>query len=496
MQDAADVVVVGSGVTGALVARELLGAGREVTMLERGGLKPHAEQLRDRAWSTDAPGARPSHEVAPGTRDYPWSYVFGVGGSCLHWTGTTPRFVGSDFRMRSRYGVMRDWPLGLAELLPYYRRAERALGVAGAPDRPGDPAPMPPHPLSPVDRLLREPLAPYGPLPQARPSRPVGDRPACCASATCELCPVDSRFSVLNGLGDVLKHPRLDLRAGTVVERLELDGAGRRVTALRCVGADRRRSALGARTVVLAAGGFENPALLLRSGLDRPDVGRHLFDHAHRTLWVRVGRDAGAGRGASLATGASDAFREGAFRSQRGAAYVSAYNPGLPIAAALGDALLAGHRGEDARRRVLKDFRHTVVLDVLLDDVPQAERRVSLSRTRDELGLPLTSVAYPPPSAYEERGWRAVREGVERRLAPLGVRAAVERPGPAGSHLLGTCRFGEGDDGVVDSDQRHLDVENLYVAGGSAFPTYSPAHPTLTIAALAIRLGDHLRGSS
>jgi len=44
----------------------------------------------------------------------------------------------------------------------------------------------------------------------------------------------------------------------------------------------------------------------------------------------------------------------------------------------------------------------------------------------------------------------------------------------------------------VDADQRHLDVENLWVAGGSSFPAYSSAHPTLTIAALAIRLSDQL----
>ena len=47
---------------------------------------------------------------------------------------------------------------------------------------------------------------------------------------------------------------------------------------------------------------------------------------------------------------------------------------------------------------------------------------------------------------------------------------------------------------MVDPDMRHLEIENLFVAGGSAFPTYSAAHPTLTIAALALRLGDLLAG--
>ena len=81
---------------------------------------------------------------------------------------------------------------------------------------------------------------------------------------------------------------------------------------------------------------------------------------------------------------------------------------------------------------------------------------------------------------------------MRKRLATLGVREVETAPGPRGGHLLGTCRMGSGREAVVDSEMRHLDFENLFVAGGSAFPTYSPVHPTLTIAALALRLGDLL----
>jgi choline dehydrogenase-like flavoprotein len=53
-----------------------------------------------------------------------------------------------------------------------------------------------------------------------------------------------------------------------------------------------------------------------------------------------------------------------------------------------------------------------------------------------------------------------------------------------------------GDDGVVDENLRHHELDNLYVVGGSAFPTYSALHPTVTIAALGVRLGRHLAGVS
>ena len=86
---------------------------------------------------------------------------------------------------------------------------------------------------------------------------------------------------------------------------------------------------------------------------------------------------------------------------------------------------------------------------------------------------------------------------VERATCPARrARKSKPTPGPRGGHLLGTCRMGAGEDAVVDADMRHHDLENLFVAGGSAFPTYGPVHPTLTIAALALRLGERLAGES
>ena len=54
-----------------------------------------------------------------------------VGGSTWVWRGNTPRFIPSDFRLRTKYGVGRDWPLDYDELEPWYSEAERELGVSG-----------------------------------------------------------------------------------------------------------------------------------------------------------------------------------------------------------------------------------------------------------------------------------------------------------------------------------------------------------------------------
>jgi choline dehydrogenase-like flavoprotein len=494
-----DIAVVGSGICGLLTSWGPLLAGSRVTMLERGALKTHAEQLADGEWAADVPGAKPNDETAPGTRPYPWSYVYGVGGSSLHWSGATPRFSAADLKMRSSFGVMVDWPLALEQLLPFYRDAEAALGVAGAPDGPqaaaGARVPgtraQPPHPLSPIDRAVAPHLEPFGPLPQARPSQPLGSRPACCGSATCELCPVDARFSALNGLVPVLEHPGLELRPQTVAARLRRE-AGGRIEAIEAIGADGELILIRARRFVLAANGIENPAILLRSGLDGPAVGRYLFDHGHTTLTVTVRNQLEPGYGNTLSTGISEAFREGSFRSRHSAAILTPFNPGTLISPLLGDAVTARLPGEEARAETLGAWRRRLPLDMLTEDVPQPARRVTLSPNRDSFGLPLNRTAYPLSSRYERDGIDRVIEQVRQRLAPLGAGAVEAAAGPRGGHLMGSCRIGAPGDGVVDADLRHLEIENLFVAGSSAFPTYGPVHPTLTIAALALRLGELL----
>jgi choline dehydrogenase-like flavoprotein len=492
---AADVAVVGTGVSGLLVARELARAGREVTLIERGADKSHAEQLRTGTHDLDIRSAQANHESAPGQPAYPWDYVYGVGGSSLHWAGVSPRFLPSDFEFRTRYGVGRDWPISYKELAPFYDEAEHALAVSGGGDNKLFPGrgkyPHPPHPYAPVDRLIAGHLGPYFPLPQARPTESVGGRAACCGSARCGLCPVNARYSGLHTIADerLFDRPGVKLVDRTVVARIR--ATGRRVTTLECIGNDRERSTIRANTVVLAANGIENAAILLRSDLGGGDVGKYLYDHEHRLVYVRVNRPAGHGYGYSLATGVSYRYAEGEFRSKRGGLLVYPYNPGRVMVDDLMDSLVAGDSGKRMQARLRRRFERTLVLDTLGEDVPRRERSVELSPHKDSLGMPKNRVTYPADSDYLEDGRRALYRDLERRLAPLGAKFEKTTAVARGAHQLGTCRMGK-NDGVVDPDQRHHRFENLYVTGGSSFPSYSSHHPTLTIAALAIRLGRHL----
>ena len=158
-----DVCVVGSGVAGAIVAQELLAAGRGVVMLEAGGraagralgLRLLEYAIRDyriprmRLWHRGATYRRSDFTG----RGFPMKgRALAVrGGSTLGWSGDAYRMKPEDFRLASCTGVGLDWPIGYEDLEPYYTTAETTIGVAGDHTDPGHPyrgAPFP-HPAKP-----------------------------------------------------------------------------------------------------------------------------------------------------------------------------------------------------------------------------------------------------------------------------------------------------------------------------------------------------------
>jgi choline dehydrogenase-like flavoprotein len=209
---------------------------------------------------------------------------------------------------------------------------------------------------------------------------------------------------------------------------------------------------------------------------------------------VEIDRPSGSGAGAAHITGVSYAWADGDWRAERGSQLVMPINQGLLGSRPVLEGIVAGVPGAELHAELHRRVRRTLAFDVVGEDLPSSGRFVELSNARDRLGLPRTRVHYGRDTPYLEAARSWMLADLERRLAPLGGRVvAVERAGE-GAHQLGTCFMGDG--GVVDEQLRHHSLENLYVAGGSAFPSYSAHHPTLTICALALRLGRHLAGET
>jgi len=497
-QREADTLVIGSGWAGTLVAGQLAARGQRVTIVERGADRPWKVQQETSQWEGTGPGTERNHVNDPSGLDWPWNYVYAVGGASNRWAGTSARFLPEDFEMRSRFGVMRDWPLGYDDLLPDYKVAEREMGISGPETElmPGGGYPMPAFPFSPQDEAVRAHLEPFIGLASARPTKPYRDSPACCGSARCQLCPVDSRASVYNRLGDVLESPQVELVPDTVAARLISDAAGKRIVAAECIGRDGERTRYTARRFVVAANGLESAGLLLRSGLGGGDTGKYLFDHRNAKLLMTTRKPVGVGYGHSLITGASYRYYTGRHRRERAAALVLPLNSGPPNTTMFGqvvDGLVAGRTGKRLRAELVATWQRSLSFDVYLDDMPDAGATIRLSRQKDAFGLPKNEVRYPQQTPYLDRAAAHLLEDVPRRLRSLGAHDAQFLFAPTGAHHLGALRMGaDGEDGVLDPEMRHRRRENLNVAGGAVFPTYGPAHPTLTIGALAVRLGRRL----
>lgn len=156
-----DVVIVGAGITGAIVAKTLGDGGvRKILILEAGngtgadpdGYRSYVDHYFQQTvkvpnsaypYNANAPSVdlkelftppspdRPHYLVQLGPTPFLSDYERAKGGTTLHWLGTCLRMLPSDFRMQSRYGRGVDWPISYDDLRPYYERAEREIGVSG-----------------------------------------------------------------------------------------------------------------------------------------------------------------------------------------------------------------------------------------------------------------------------------------------------------------------------------------------------------------------------
>ncbi len=161
--DPADVLIIGAGASGAVVALRLAQAGFKVVCLEQGdwmdrddypGNKLDWELKARKDWATSPNVRGLAHDYPIVEDDTPVSPLMynAVGGSTIIFAGAWPRALPSDFRVRSLDGIADDWPIDYFELLPYFYRTDRQFGVSGLPGDPAYPrdvedAPMPPLPI-------------------------------------------------------------------------------------------------------------------------------------------------------------------------------------------------------------------------------------------------------------------------------------------------------------------------------------------------------------
>jgi choline dehydrogenase-like flavoprotein len=516
--EAVDVVIVGAGPAGGVLATRLVGGGLRVVALEQGewhdpstfpaGRPDYELQMRGR-WSPD-PNVRASaadYPVDATASDIDPLMFNGVGGGTILYNADWARLRPSDFRVRTLDGVADDWPIAYRDLEPYFAQTDVEFGVSGLAGDPSLPPtaafPHPPLPVGPGGRLVAHAHDRLGwhwwPGTNAIQPRAAGGRGGCLQWGTClEGCPEGAK-----GSADLTHWRRAvaggtDLRTGARARRIRTDARGR-ASGVEYVDRDGREQFVAARVVVLAANGIGTPRLLLLSELGNRSglVGRNLMVHPFASVagvFAQPLRSWLGHAGPKIVsyefyeTDPSRGFVRGAKWSLGGIA--GPVGIALTPAAEGGAALGAGH-GERMRERLGR----TLTWSIFTEDLPEAHNRVELSGDRaDGDGLPAARVHYRISDNTRRMLDFHVARATESLEAAGATAVHAQVPVRAsGWHLLGTARMGDDPErSVVDRDLRLHDVPNLYVADGSTFVTSAGVNPTSTIAALAARLGDHL----
>lgn len=465
-----DTIVIGSGFGAGFYLHEALRHARtgRVLVIEWGEILSHEEQMAAGRQTRIAPGGT---FVNNGTR--PWNFTIGFGGGTNCWFAQSPRYHPSDFRLRSLYGVGRDWPVDYDTLEPFYGEAEAVMAISGDPDMArvlprSSPFPQPPHHMSTPDRMMKQARPDHHfVMPTARARLATEQRGACCASLRCSLCPADAKFTANNGLQSVFGHPSVSFVAGARVT--ELEAAAGAVRSVRFHSGGRDYVVTGD-LVVLGANAIHSPAILLRSGISGGPVGQGL----HESFGIEVealldGVD--NFDGSTLTTGLDYGAYDGEFRKRTGSALLYFENRWK-----------FGFRTEAGR------WRQSLPIVIVAEDLPRDEDRVTV----DANGV--VEVAGGTPGTYARAGAERAYALLPEILSALPVERIERRlERPTESHLQGTLRMGaDPKASVVDAGQVHHGLRNLVVVGSSVFPSCGASNPSLTVAALSIRAAREL----
>ncbi|CAN5381791.1 GMC family oxidoreductase [soil metagenome] len=521
-----DICVIGAGPAGVALATELLQTGLKVSIIESGTLDQDASDLGQPAKSS----------VFPDHRGIWTTRRFGGNGNLWHVNaGTGPNHLrllpmtDADFDKRE-WMPDSGWPISMADLAPYYDRAQSWFGLEqrsyGPEDWEGGNAP----------RL---------------PLEGTGLRTGMFHFAYRNVMLEDYR-------GAIAASPDITVYCNATAVRLDTDDTGERITGVRTTNAAGHKMMFAADVFVMAQGGLATPQLLLASndrhangiGNAHDLVGRYFMDHpllfggifipssrdlidrmtifdlrridgmsamGHIQLTDKTLREEACANISSILfpRRSMGKRREAGFQaSQRlrlAAQGRAAWSVKDAFSALYGidgvgqqfyDRLVSpishlGIGGWSKKDKPGERFDHFEVLHQA-EQPPRHDNRIVLGEERDALG-----------NRRIEMHWKWHDEDValvhktqdiiarELRKSGLGefrIQRPFEVKTSSTTHYMGTARMNDDPSkGVVDSECRVHGISNLFIAGSSVFPTGGYANPTLSIVAMSIRIADRVK---
>ena len=511
-----DLIVIGSGPGGASLAQRLAPTGKRILLMERGDYLPRSPANWDSqvVFVDGAYQAKETWYGADGSRFHPGLHYY-VGGNSKVYGAALLRLRERDFgEIVHSDGVSPAWPLKYGVFEPYYAQAERLFHVHGQrgedPTEPPASGPFPHPPVShePAVAALSQSLTQNGLRPFHLPLGILLDekngKPT--PTSICIRCDAFDGFPcLLNGKADAqvicvdpaLKaYPNLTLRTGAYVSKLETDASGKKIASVHVTrgGEEERYSA---EIVVVACGALSSALLLLRSASDKhpkglangsDQVGRNYMRHNQSILMALMREPNDTVFQKTLAVsdyyfGADD------WEYPLGLIQMCATSHGAQIR---GEALPSWL--EWMPKMPFDEMaRHSMDFWLSSEDLPRPENRISYDGERVVLDL----------TEGNMEAHRRLKKKLEHILGAAGAHPVLlERnlyfgqnvPIGGTAHQAGTARFGEDPTtSVLDLDCKAHELDNLYLADASFFPSIGAVNPTLTIIANALRVADGIK---
>ncbi len=504
-----DAVIVGSGISGSILAKELTENGQTVLMLEAGPAKdlsfegfkkylsnfylsvskdknspypknPNARMPRSAEVSKLIPGKPDDKDylVQNGPMVNDSTYTRVTGGTTMHWEGKTPRMLPDDFNTRSRFGVGLDWPITYKDLMPYYRKAEFAMGISanikdqiflGLTFESKYVYPMHELPSSYLDHVVaegvdgmkfdvgdKEPRSiKVRTYPQARNSIPNDDydngkgySPVGAVSANqveqgerCQgnmncvpICPIQAKFDARKILVSANKTGRLDFMAQAVASKICVDKESNKISHIEykkyktTTSPKYRTEKVSGKIFIIATHAVENARLMLASGLPSSSglVGKNLMDHIFLRVWGLLPKAAGTMRGTKCTSGISD-LRTGPFRNKRTPFAIDINNDGWGSSTGAPftdiEFLVDDQNkfGRKLRKGVIDRISNQLQLSYMLEQPADESNRITIDASyKDALGNPRPIISYNI-SDYSRAGVAFARETGRMIFQRLGV---------------------------------------------------------------------------
>lgn len=518
-----DVIVVGSGASGAVCSHFLTAHGLSVCCLERGDWSdPHEFPVNSHRWESLK---KRNFSPDPNTRRAPSDYPInvnnspvdianfnGVGGATVLYSGHYPRFHPSDFRTYSCDGVGRDWPISYDDLLPHYTANEIEIGVSGLAGDPVYPDLMShlnrPVPIGVAGRTLVDALNRMGwhwwPSYSAILQQKKDNRQACAYEGPCNT----GCFNGAKGSADVTFMAKalemgLELRTNCTVTNILIEG--NRAVGVQYLDQLKNCKQIYGRKILLACNAIGTCRILWdkdkkefignSSGL----VGKNFMIHPLGYVEGLLSGDNDAFFGPQGSWIASHEFYETNLNRDflrgysmhflRGTGPAeNFYNSAIIDSQFLGKTNLVEH--------VRNAIKNKVSVAIICEDLPELSNTVEMSANTAEDGMPVPSINY----RLSENTKKMMSHGMSKAKTLLAEAGAtqIRSSGPvkmAGWHLTGTTVMGDDPATSVVSKWGEMhDVPQLHIVDGGIFPTSAGVNPAATIQAVARYISKRVAG--